>query len=263
MKESNIAAIVLAAGSSSRYGGANKLLLPFGDGVVVQRVVRTVKQTSVARILVVTGHQHVQVMDALHAEACEFAHNPRHAEGEMISSIRVGLARLLEPPEGCSESAESSQAQPSGRWAAALIVLGDQPLLPARVIERLVEAFEYGCGDIIAPRFGTQRGHPVLIARKFWGEAMALPDGSPMRALLARHSHDVTHILVNTNTVLLDVDTPELYREAVQEESNVKRKTEETRTLPSPFLPLSPAPLPRFTTDPNTTRSLPANRDRG
>ncbi len=212
----NVAAIVLAAGSSSRYVGANKLLLPFGDGIVVQSVVRTVQRAGVRRIIVVTGHQHMQVMDALRAEACEFTHNRRHAEGEMISSIRVGLARLSEPPEGwaCDNSALS--AQPSGGYAAALIVLGDQPLLPARVIERLVEAFEYGCGDIIAPRFGKQRGHPVLIAQKFWGEAMALPDGSPMRALLARHLRDVTHILVNTDTVLLDVDTPELYREALR-----------------------------------------------
>lgn len=194
----SVVALVLAAGSSSRYGGANKLLLPFGEGVVVQRAVRTVRDANIDRIIVVTGHQRQAVEVALANERCTFVHNPRHAEGEMISSIQVGLRQLID-----------SEAQ------AALIVLGDQPLLPTSIIRRLVEAFERGCGDILAPKFGNQRGHPVLIARRFWDEALRLPDGTPMRTLLAAHPGDVAHLLVNTDAVLRDVDTPVLYAEAL------------------------------------------------
>ena len=195
----NVAAIVLAAGSSSRYGGANKLLLPFGAGAVVQRAVRTVRDANIERIIVVTGHQREAVEAALANERCTFVHNPRHAEGEMVSSIQAGLRYLMD-----------SDVQ------AGLIVLGDQPLLPASIIQRLIEAHERNGGDIIAPRFGNQRGHPVLLGRTFWDEALRLPDGAPMRALLAAHPRELAYLLVDTDAVLRDVDTPTLYAEALQ-----------------------------------------------
>ena len=198
----SIVALVLAAGSSTRYGGANKLLLPFGEGVVVQRAVHTVYEADIQHIVVVTGHQHEAVEGALVNGRCTFVYNPRHAAGEMISSIQAGLRQLVE-----------SDVQ------AALIVLGDQPLLPASIIQRLVEAHERGCAGIIAPKFGSQRGHPVLIARRFWDEALRLPDGAPMRTLLAAHSGDVAHLRVNTDAVLRDVDTPTLYAEALRSRS--------------------------------------------
>ncbi len=197
-----IVALLLAAGASSRYGGANKLLLPFGDGkVVIQRVARAIQSAGIDHIITVTGHQSHEVRAALQEVPCAFVHNPRYAEGEMISSIRTGLTHL-------TDTATSAQA--------ALIVLGDQPLLPAWVIRQLHQAFERGCGDILAPRFRVQRGHPVLIARRFWPEAMQLPDGAPMRTLLLRHPRDVAHLQVNTDAVLRDVDTPELYAAAIK-----------------------------------------------
>jgi molybdenum cofactor cytidylyltransferase len=195
-----IVALLLAAGASSRFGGPNKLLLPFGDGeVVIQRVARTIHAAGVEHIVVVTGHQQHDVMSALKSMQCEFVHNPRYAEGEMISSIRVGLAYLTDTAT-----------------QAALIVLGDQPLIPVWVIRQLSDAFGRGCGDILAPKFRAQRGHPVLIARRFWPEAMQLPDGAAMRTLLQRHPNDVAHLLVNSDVVLRDVDTPALYAEAVK-----------------------------------------------
>jgi molybdenum cofactor cytidylyltransferase len=197
----NIAAIVLAAGTSSRYGGPNKLLLPFSATTVLRHSVGTVLDAGVQRPLVVTGHQREQIEAALHGLPVAFVHNPRYAEGEMVSSIKAGLAQL-----------DSGDADTD----AALIVLGDQPQLPGWVIRRLAEAYRLNCADIIAPKFGVVRGHPVLIARRWWRDAQALPDGAPMRTLLATHPEAVAHVLVNTDAVIKDVDTPELYAEAMQ-----------------------------------------------
>jgi molybdenum cofactor cytidylyltransferase len=198
-RQTTTAAIVLAAGTSSRYG-ANKLLLPFGDGAVVRQTVRTVLNAGESDVLVVTGHQRWQLEDALDGLDVAFVHNPRYAEGEMVSSIKAGLVWL--------EELEHVDA--------ALIVLGDQPLLPGWVIQRVIEAYRCNCGEIVAPRFGNVRGHPVLIDRKWWAAARALPDGAPMRELLRAHPQAVAHLLVNTDAVIKDVDTPELYAEAVQ-----------------------------------------------
>jgi molybdenum cofactor cytidylyltransferase len=195
----SIVAIVLAAGLSSRYGnGTNKLLLPFADGTVVRHVVNMVIAAQVDEIIVVTGHQRERVEAALANMPVTFVHNPRYAQGEMVSSTQAGLRHL-----------ESTRVQ------AAMIVLGDQPLMPASMLRRLMLAYRNGCGSILAPMFEGTRGHPVLLDRSWWPAALALPDGAPMRQLLRAHPGHVVHLLVNTDVVLKDVDTPELYAEAL------------------------------------------------
>ena len=200
---------------SSRYGnGINKLLLPFGDELVVQRSLRNVLDAGVQRIIVVTGHEHDKVIKAIGRGAAllhpykhqlTLCHNPDYREGEMISSIKAGLRHIQE--SDCSEQSDSS--------AAVLILLGDQPLLPPQIIRRVITAFQQNCGDIIAPRFQGQRGHPVLLHRRFFEEALALPNGAFLRELLKRHPEAVTHLQVNTDFVLRDVDTPEAYAQAL------------------------------------------------
>jgi len=206
---SQIAALFLAAGTSSRFGnGLNKLLLPFGDAskneLVVQCSLRRVLSAGIQHIVIVTGHERERVSQALgyveHPSATiEWAHNPIYREGEMISSIQAGLRHLL----------------PQRDVVAALVCLGDQPLMPPTIIRRVVHAFQQNCGDIVAPRFQGLRGHPVLLHRRFWEEALALPHGAFLRELLKRHPQAVTPIEVNTDFVLRDVDTPEAYREAL------------------------------------------------
>lgn len=194
-----VAAVVLAAGTSSRYGGANKLLLPFRDGTVIRSTVQIVRNAGIVHVVVVTGHERRRIEAALANLPVTFAYNPRYREGEMLSSVKAGLTYLGE-----------TDAE------AAFITPGDQPLLPAWLFQRMQRAFVQGCGEIIAPKFGEVRGHPVLVARRWWPSALALPDGAQMRTLLRANPQAVAHILVNTDTVLLDVDTPEAYQRALE-----------------------------------------------
>jgi molybdenum cofactor cytidylyltransferase len=194
-----VAAVVLAAGTSSRYG-ANKLLLPFGRGTVVSTVLSTLAQSAAHPLVVVTGHERTQVEAALDGLPVALAHNPDYQAGEMLSSIKRGLRHLSDTPE----------------VTAALIVLGDQPLIQRRVVNHLVTAFVQGCGEIIAPRYRLNgpRGHPVLIARQWWEAVFALPPGANVRDLLQAHPAAVTHLVFDTDSILRDVDTPEAYRAA-------------------------------------------------
>lgn len=206
-----ITAIFLAAGTSSRYGnGINKLLLPFDGELVVQRSLRNVIEADVQRIIVVTGHDRERIEAAVNAVARDwvglaFTHNPDYREGEMISSIKAGLRAISPLVHGDG----------SGLRPAALITLADQPLLPPQLIRRVITAFQNNCGHIIAPRFNGQRGHPVLLHARFLEEALALPSSAFLRELLKRHPEAVTHLQVNTDVVLRDVDTPETYAEAI------------------------------------------------
>jgi molybdenum cofactor cytidylyltransferase len=195
----SLGAVILAAGLSSRYGGGiNKLLLPFGDATVIRCAAQTVLRAGVEHIVVVTGHERARIETALSGLPLRFVYNPDYREGEMSSSAKVGLVQLEETPA-----------------AGAFIVLGDQPRLPDWVFQRLRRAFFNGCGSILAPRFGRQRGHPVLIGRAWWPAVQALPTSALLRDLLRAHPQAVAHILVNTEVVLLDVDTPEAYQQAL------------------------------------------------
>lgn len=198
------AAIILAAGASSRYGGANKLLLPFKNGSVIRSAVSAAWKAGIARLVVVTGHERERIEAALGDLPVMFVHNPRYREGEMLSSIKAGLIHL----------------QGDKDVEAAFITPGDQPLLPSWLFQRMLQAFNQGCGSIIAPKFGAVRGHPVLIGRQWWPAALALPDGEQMRMLLRANPRSVAHILVNTDEVLLDVDTPEAYQRALDRLGN-------------------------------------------
>ncbi|MFC1466760.1 MAG: NTP transferase domain-containing protein [Candidatus Brachytrichaceae bacterium NZ_4S206] len=195
----SVAAVILAAGTSSRYRGTNKLLLPFRDGTVIRSTVQTVRNAGISQVVVVTGHERERVEAALTTLPVAFVYNPRYREGEMLSSIKAGLIHLEEMDV-----------------EAAFITPGDQPLLPPWLFRRMQQAFVQGCGEIIAPKFGEMRGHPVLVARRWWPAALALPDGAQMRTLLRANPQAVAHILVNTDAVLLDVDTPEAYQRALE-----------------------------------------------
>jgi molybdenum cofactor cytidylyltransferase len=196
-----VAAILLAAGASTRYG-ANKLALPFGAGTVISTVAAAVAQTAARGIVAVTGHDPSAVAAALAGQPVVFAHNPGYAAGEMLSSIQAGLRFL-----------ESSGEAPE----AAMIVLGDQPLVSPALMNRLIDAFERGCGEIVAPRLGHagRRGHPVIFGRTMWPELLALPPGASAREVLLRRPERVAHVIAADDGMLRDVDTPAEYQSAL------------------------------------------------
>ncbi len=192
----NVCAIVLAAGSSRRFG-MNKLLLPFGDQSVIQSTLATVVAAEITHIKVVTGHDATLIEQEV-TQFCDarvtLVRNADHDAGEMLSSIKVGL-RALEGTDAL----------------AALVVLGDQPLLQGSVLRSLLARHKQHPGEIIAPVYRNQRGHPVLFPRRFWAELLELPpDGNP-RDVIRKHGGDLQLLEAPDDTILLDVDTADAY----------------------------------------------------
>jgi molybdenum cofactor cytidylyltransferase len=91
--------------------------------------------------------------------------------------------------------------------------MGDQPLLDPRVIGRVLAAYAEGKGTIIAPTYRGERGHPVLMDRRFWPELLALDHGAP-RDVIRRYPEQLALIDVDTDSILSDIDTPEQYQQA-------------------------------------------------
>jgi len=184
-------AIVLAAGESRRMG-TQKLLLPFGETTIVRAVVGTALASRVDRVLAVLGADRDAVRQELEPLGIDLAVNEDFKMG-MLSSVQAGFRALPADAE------------------AAVIMLSDQPFLPARVADAVVDAFKRSGRGIIIPTFQGRRGHPVLVDLKYRDEVLALDLSDGLRQLMRSHPGDIFEAEVDDANILRDMDVPEDY----------------------------------------------------
>jgi molybdenum cofactor cytidylyltransferase len=189
-----VAALLLAAGLSTRMGRP-KPLLPWGEEPLVVYQVRQLAQAGAAPIIVVTGHARAAVEAALRDTGAIPVFNAAYAAGR-AGSVRVG-----------------ARAVPDD---TAVLVLGvDQPR-PAAVARALIAAYRAGGAAITVPLHAGRRGHPVLFAPWLLPELQAVTEAEEgLRAVLRAHARAVHEHPMDDPRVLLDLNTPEDYREAL------------------------------------------------
>jgi molybdenum cofactor cytidylyltransferase len=187
----NVAAVVLAAGRSTRMGGPNKLLAEFGGKPLVRIVTEQAMASKATHTIVVTGHQAEEVENALDGLNVTFVRNPDFAGG-LASSVKAGISAIPADADG------------------AVICLGDMPLISAHLIDRLIDAFAPDRGNlIVVPVSDGRRGNPVLWSRRFFGELMTLDGDIGARHLIAKHNEAVAEVPVDGQAAFLDIDTPQ------------------------------------------------------
>ena len=187
---SRIAAIVLAAGRSTRMGEANKLLADIGGVAMVRNVVEAALASRARPVLVVTGHQAAEVGAVLAGLDATLVANPDYATG-LASSLKAGLRAV---PAEC---------------AGALVVLGDMPRIAAPHLDALIAAFGDGPGAIVVPVREGRQGNPVLWPARFFPELLQLEGDAGAKRLLATRAADVREIDLGTDAIFTDVDTPD------------------------------------------------------
>jgi molybdenum cofactor cytidylyltransferase len=187
-----IGAIVLAAGRSSRMAPENKLLIRDRNGVpMVARVVDAVLASPARPVVVVTGHAAEEVRAALAGRDVALAHNPDHAQGLSVS-LRAGLDALGDGVD------------------AALVCLGDMPLVTPGLIGRLIAAYDPEEGRaIVVPTVAGRHGNPVLWDRRFFPAMRAVTGDVGARHLLGEHAEAVHEVPMEDEAALTDFDTPE------------------------------------------------------
>lgn len=206
-----IAAIILAAGLSKRMGQP-KMLLPWGETTVLGQVVATIAAAGIEDILVVTGGEREGVEAEISRLEADFPvraiFNASYATGGMLSSLQRGLVDLSLTPLYPPISELRNGGMKGGR-RATLIALGDQPQVQESLVQRICAAFTKTGKHLIVPSFQMRRGHPWLAARPLWPEILALPANQTPRDFIDAHSEDILYLPVETDSILLDVDTPE------------------------------------------------------
>jgi molybdenum cofactor cytidylyltransferase len=188
---SNIVAIVLAAGRSTRMGGPNKLLAELDGKKLVRIATEQALASKASEVIVVTGHQTELVEQALQGLKVRFVKNPDFAGG-IASSVKAGIAAVPETSDG------------------AVVCLGDMPLIDAGLIDRLIDGFAPDRGNlIVVPVSEGRRGNPVLWSRRFFKELMTLDGDVGARHLIAKHTEAVAEVPVDGESAFLDIDTPQ------------------------------------------------------
>jgi molybdenum cofactor cytidylyltransferase len=183
-----ISAIVLAAGRATRFGRC-KQLERIGQNTILDHVLQNLRASNVDDVVVVLGAYADEIREKVHMGERVIT-NSDYADG-MSSSIHAGLRAL---PEGTD---------------AALIVLGDQPFVTPRTINRLIDEYRRNPARAIIPTYKGVRGNPVLIDRSLFPEMMRIRGDVGCKSVLGDHGKNIVQLAVEDRGVLIDIDRRE------------------------------------------------------
>lgn len=189
----NVAAIVLAAGESSRMGRP-KPLLPIDGTTFLGHLLHQLQASRVSRTVVVLGHRPEVVLDAMPEIRPLAVVNPNYGLGQ-LSSLHVGLDAVADEVD------------------AVLLCLADHPFISAKLLDQLIEAHQQNHRPIVIPTYGSARGHPVLFARSLFAELRSAPLDEGARVVVRAHGPEVLELPTSEAGVVADVDTPEQYEQ--------------------------------------------------
>ncbi|MBK9596045.1 MAG: molybdopterin-binding/glycosyltransferase family 2 protein [Rhodocyclales bacterium] len=186
----NVAALVLAAGQSSRMGGTNKLLAGVDGVPMLLRAVNAALASKASSVTVVLGHEAERAEALLAGRRVNFVRNPDFAEG-MSTSLRAGIAALPAEAE------------------AAVVLLADMPRVSAVHVDRLIDAFEAQRPAIVVPQRNGRRGNPILWPRAFFAAMQNVAGDQGARGVLEANAGRIRFVDIDDDAIHADVDTPD------------------------------------------------------
>ena len=187
-----IAALILAAGQSSRMG-EHKMLLPLLGKPLLLHAVDHALAAEFDEIIVILGHHANAVRAALAEHRVRIVENPDYQQGQS-TSVRAGIAALAPATE------------------AVIILLGDQPLVKPAILKSLMQAWQHSNKSIVAPFYGGQRGNPVLFARALFPELLNVTGDQGGREVLQRHASEIEPLQIDDADAAQDLDTWQEYQ---------------------------------------------------
>ena len=187
----NIAAIILAAGQSSRMG-AFKPLLPWGEHTVIDACVKYFYDGGVTSIVVVVGHRAEDLRKHLATSRVTFALNP-DPTSQMDASIRVGINLVAQEAK------------------AVFITPVDYPAVSSDTIASIAAEWSNG-SPLVKPTYQGRGGHPVLIDSAFRDELLRLESTVGLKGLFEGHKSEVKRLEVESPYIARDIDTWDDYR---------------------------------------------------
>lgn len=192
MPETPIAAVLLAAGGSARFGQP-KQLLEWEGRPLIAHLADTAWAAGLSPVVVILGAEAERIAPALAGRPVRILHNYRWAAG-LGSSVSLGVAALPESP-------------------AAIFLQVDQPFVSPRLLRALAERWRTASPrpGIVVPTWEDRPGSPVLFDRTLFPELAQLPADVGGRALFKTHAERLLAYPVDDPLLLADADTPADY----------------------------------------------------
>ena len=193
----NISATILAAGSSERMESVNKLLLPYKGEALIKIVSKTLIDSLLDPIFIVTGYEHDKVVKLLPKSLDNIIYNKDWHKG-MSRSIYKAISSLPANIDG------------------NMIVLGDMPLIKVKTINKLRSAFLNNNGEkiIYADHFGKQV-NPVIFPKKYFNEILDLDGDKGCKNIISQNRKNSLGVSIDSSEVIFDCDTKEDYSDLV------------------------------------------------
>lgn len=186
---SRIAAVILAAGGSTRFGSPKQLAC-WGDKTFIEQAVDTALAAEVSRVVVVLGAEIEQCRAVLGHRSVEIVVNPVWASGQS-SSMQTGLAALPANSGG------------------ALFMLVDLPGVTPALLNQLIQRHRETLAPLIWPEFEGRRGNPVLFDRALFSELRQVRGDTGGKPVLQKYHNQAEQVRVTDEAVLRDYDRPE------------------------------------------------------
>ena len=189
-----VAGVVLAAGLSTRMG-RNKLLLEVGGEPVVARAVRSARDAGLDPVLVVVGHEADRVRAAIADLPVTTVTNPEPARG-IHTSLRVGFQALAERPD-----------EPG----AAVVMLGDMPLVSSAMVRRLVDGWRASRShhpSLVISLYGEVVAPPILYGAPLFAELRLVDGDGCGKQVVKRHRAEALEVHWPA-WALVDLDEPD------------------------------------------------------
>ncbi|GAB4426857.1 MAG: molybdenum cofactor cytidylyltransferase [Anaerolineae bacterium] len=186
---SRIAAVILAAGGSTRFGSP-KQLARWGDKTFIEQVVDTALAAEVSRVVVVLGAEIEQCRAVLGRRPVEIVINPAWAQGQS-TSLQAGLAALPSNTGG------------------ALFMLVDLPGVTPALLNQLIQRHRETLAPLVWPEFEGQRGNPALFDRALFPELQQVRGDTGGKPVLLKYQKQAERVAVADEAVLWDFDRPE------------------------------------------------------
>ena len=181
-----VGALIVAAGMSSRMGEF-KPMLPLGSISVAQRVVATLNQAGVSKVVMVTGYNATKLERHLAGNGIIFLRNENFATTQMFDSVKIGLAYLQD------------------KCHKVLVTPVDVPLFTAKTLKTILDSG----APLACPRCEGRQGHPILIASSLIPEILADCGETGLKGAIGRCNAELLCIDVDDPGTIHDADTPE------------------------------------------------------
>jgi CTP:molybdopterin cytidylyltransferase MocA len=184
--QGRVLGVVLAAGGSTRMGRP-KQLAELDGRPLLAHALAAAAEAPVDRVVVALGGAAAEVLDRV---------DLGRAEPLVVEGWAAGMGHVL----------ASALARAGDGWEAVVVLLGDQPLVPAGAVARVVEAWRAGAGPVVTATYGGRPGHPKLFDRRLEPDLIRLTGDTGARDLVAAHPGWVHRVEVGDLGSDADID---------------------------------------------------------